>query len=280
MRLQDHDYLVRFRNVWYRSLSPEEGVMTNTDDQYQTAYDDEYRDTYSGDPVYTLEPRGGRFADDGSVESVTPGDGWGDTPSHATTLLGMEGSLDGWESADGGDPGWREEDGYVAVEPGSGNVRTTEAFGDCRLHAEFRIPEDVTGTGTDRGNSGILLSDRYELRILDNHDNVSEPTEWVGAYAGQSPPMASPTRPPGEWQSLDVLWQGPRFADGGRMLRRPGRLTALLNGVVVQRRLYLNGPNAGDSVSAYREHAPEQPLALRENGDPVHFRNVWYTVVE
>jgi len=43
--------------------------------------------------------------------------------------------------------------------------------------------------------------------------------------------------PPGEWQSLDVLWQGPRLTSGGSILTRPGRLTALLNGVVVQKRL-------------------------------------------
>jgi hypothetical protein len=280
MSLQDHGYLVRFRNVWYRSLPPESGVETGTNDQYRTGYDAEYRDTYDDDPVYTLEPRGGRYEDGGSVETVTPGESWGDPPSHATTLLGKDGSLEGWESADGGSPDWREGDGYVAVEPGAGNIQSTETFGDCRLHAEFRIPEDVSGVGANRGDSAVLLGNRYGISILDNHENVSEPTEWVGAYTGQAPPMASPTLPPGEWQSLDVLWEGPRFADDGSMLDRPGRLSALLNGVVVQKRLYLNGPNADGSVSTYGNHDPEQPLGLQENGDPVQFRNVWYTTVE
>ena len=280
MSLQDHSYVVGFRNVWYRPLPPEEEVETGTGDQYRTGYDGEYRDTYGGEPVYTLEPRGGRFEDGGSVDTVRPEDAWGDPPSHATVLLGEDGSQDGWESADGGSPGWTEADGYVAVEPGAGDIQSTETFGDCRLHAEFRIPEDVSGVGADRGNSGVLLDNRYELQVLDNHENVAEPTEWVGAYTGQAPPMASPTRPPGEWQALDVLWEGPRFGGGGNTLARPGRLTALLNGVVVQKRLYLNGPNAGGSVSAYEGHDPDQPLGLQENGDPVHFRNVWYTPVE
>jgi hypothetical protein len=279
VRLQDKGYPIRFRNVWYRSLPPGEDVETGTSDKYLPSYNDEYQDVYRGEPVYTLEPRDGGSGDSDTVEDVVPGATWGDPPSHATVLLGDDGSLEGWESADGGSPGWREADGYVAVEPGAGDIRTTRAFSDCRLHAEFRIPEDVSGVGSRRGNSGLLVANRYEIQILDNHENVSEPTEWVGAYTGQAPPMASPTRPPGEWQSFDVLWQGPRFDGGGTIRRRPARLTALLNGVVVQRRLYVNGSNTGSSID-YKSHSPAQPLGLQENGDPVHFRNIWYTPVE
>jgi len=264
--LQDHgDSANRYRNVWYRSLPPESEVETNTEAAYRPEYDEAYQ-----------EPAFVRDLD--APEKVQPGDAFRDPPSDATVLLGEDGSLDGWEGADGGDPGWREEEDYVAVEPGAGDIRSTETFGDCQLHAEFRIPEDVSGVGRNRGNSGLLLSNRYELQILDSHDNVSAHDRWVGAYTGQAPPLCSPTRPPGEWQSLDVVWEGPRF-DGTRF-GRPGRLTALLNGVVVQNRLYVNGPNADGSVGSYESHPPEQPLGLQEMGDPVGFRNVWYRPVD
>jgi hypothetical protein len=259
--LQDHgDSANQYRNVWYRPLPSESEAPSNTNPPFRPEYDDAYQE-----PAYAR--------DVGTPATVDPGASFRDPPEDATVLLGEDGSLDGWEGAGGGDPGWREEDGHVAVEPGAGDIRTAEAFGDCQLRAEFRIPEDVSGVGRNRGNSGLRLSDRYELQILDNHDNVSEHDRWVGAYTGQAPPLASPVRPPGEWQSFDVLWEGPRFSNS--RLDRVGRLTALLNGVVVQNRLYLNGPNAGGSVETYDPHPPEEPLGLQEHGDPVQFRNVW-----
>jgi hypothetical protein len=264
---QDHgDSAVRYRNVWYRALPDEDTVVTNTRQPFQPEYDDELQE-----PAYGPDPTT-------RARTVHPGAAFRDPPSDATVLLGEDGSLDGWESAEGGAPGWREEDGYVAVEPGAGNIRTTEAFGDCQLHAEFRIPEDVSGAGRNRGNSGLLLADRYEVQVLDNVENVSAHDRWAGAYTGQSPPLASPVRPPGEWQSVDAVWEGPRFSNS--RLDRPARLTALLNGVVVQNRLYLNGPNTGGAVDAYEPHPHDTPPGLQDGGNPVHVRNVWYRDID
>ena len=260
--LQDHnDSVNRYRNVWYRPLPPEAEVETGTDPAFGPQYNDVYQEE-----AFVRDP--------GTPPNVDPGDSFRDPPGDATVLLGEDGSLSGWEGEDGGDPGWQEADGYAAVEPGTGDIRTAETFGDGQYHAEFRIPEDVSGVGRNRGNSGLLLADRYEIQVLDNHDNVSEHDRWVGAYAGQAPPMVSPTRPPGEWQSFDVAWEGPRFSNG--RLDRPGRVTVLLNGVVVQNRLYLNGPNASGSVETYESHPPKAPLGLQDGGDPVQFRNVWH----
>jgi len=260
--LQDHnDSANQYRNVWYRPLPPESEVETGTEPHFEPTYNDIHQEEeYARDA--------------GTPAKVDPGTSFRDPPEDATVLLGEDGSLDGWEGADGGAPGWNEAGNHVAVEPGAGNIRTEETFGDCQLHAEFRIPEDVNGVGHNRGNSGLLFLDRYEIQILDNYDNVSEHDRWVGAYTGQAPPLVSPVRPPGEWQSFDVVWEGPQFTDG--RFDRPGRLTALLNGVVVQNRLYLNGPNASGSVETYDSHPSEAPLGLQENGDSVHFRNIWY----
>jgi hypothetical protein len=258
LELQDHSEPVRFQNVWYRPI-PEE------------------RDVSRYDPVYDSNHQQAAYPrrDPDEIGTIDPGEGFGDPPSDATVLLDG-GDLSGWVGSDGGDPGWREEDGYVAVDPGAGNVKSETTFGDAQVHVEFRIPEGVSGVGRNRGNSGVLLMNRHEIQILDNHENVSAPTHWVGAYTGQAAPLASPTRPPGEWQSFDIVWEGPRFGPEGAVLERYARTTVLLNGVVVQTRLYLDGPNEGGSISSYRAHDPEQPLGLQENGDPVHFRNVWY----
>jgi len=258
LSLQNHGEPVRFRNVWYRSL-PEE----RNDSEHRPTYDADHQQ--SAYPPYEPE----------EIERVKPGDGFGGSPSDATVLL-EGGDLSGWVGPDGGTPGWREADGYVAVAPGSGDIRSEATFGDGRVHAEFRVPEDIGGVGRERANSGIKLADRYEVQLLDSYDNDADPTRRVGAYTGQAAPLASPVRPPGEWQSVDVVWQGPRFDQGGAILDGPARATVLLNGVVVQNRLYVDGPNESGSVMPYQAHEAEQPLALQEGGDPVHFRNVWY----
>jgi hypothetical protein len=264
--LQDHnDSANRYRNVWYRPLADEDDVETGTDPAFGPQYNDLYQEE-----AFVRDP--------GTPPKVDPDPSFRDPPADATVLLAEDGSLDGWEGADGGDPGWTEAEDHVVVEPGAGDIKSAETFGDCQVHAEFRIPGDVSGAGRNRGNSGLLLADRYEIQVLDNHDNVSEHDRWVGAYTGQAPPMVSPTRPPGEWQTFDVAWEGPRFSNG--RLDRPGRVTVLLNGVVVQNRLYLNGPNASGSVGTYEQHPAEAPLGLQAHGDPVHFRNVWCREVD
>jgi hypothetical protein len=260
--LQDHGKPVQFQNVWYRAI-PEE----RDDSGYQPTYGDDHQQ--SAYPAY----------DPGEVRRIDPGDGFDDPPSDATVLL-EGGDLGGWVGPDGGTPGWQEADGYVAIDPGSGDIRSEAAFGDGRVHVEFRIPEDVTGAGRNRANSGVRLADRYEIQLLDNDDNDAAPTHWVGAYTGQAAPLASPVRAPGEWQSLDIIWEGPRFREGGSILDGPARATVLLNGVVVQNRLYIDGPNKTGSVSTYEPHGREQPLGLVDSGDPVHFRNVWYRQFE
>jgi hypothetical protein len=258
LQLQDHGEPIRFRNVWYRSL-PEERDVSGHEPVYGFNYQQ------SAYPAYDSE----------EITPVDPGNGFGDPPSDATVLI-KGGDLNGWVGSDGGTPGWQEADGYVAVEPGSGGIRSEATFGDGRVHAEFRVPENVAGAGRERASSGVRLADRYEIQLLDNHDNDADPTRWVGAYTGQAAPLASPVRPPGEWQSVDVVWQGPRFSQGGSILAGPARATVLLNGVIVQNRLYVDGPNEDGSIAQYQSHEAEQPIGLQESGDRVHFRNVWY----
>jgi hypothetical protein len=249
LQLQDHDQVARFRNIWYRSLPAERDTTT-----YTPTYDsDHQQEAY--DP------------NDGDAENVDPGPTMADPPSDATVLL-AGGDLSGWTGPDGGSPGWTEADGYVSAEPGAGNITSEAAFGDCQLHAEFRIPEGGTG------RSGVMIANRYEFAI--NGDEDADPEHRTGAYPEQAAPLQDAAGAAGEWQTVDVVWEGPRFGPEGTVLGRYARATVLVNGVVVQNRLYPNGPNADGSVSVYRFHETDQPLGLRGTDDPVHFRNVWY----
>jgi len=254
LQLQDHDQVVRFRNIWYRSLGPE-------------------RDLSTASPTYGSDYQQEAYApNDGEAEDVGPGETMAHHPSDATLLLGG-GDLRGWTGPDGGSPGWTEADGYVVAEPGAGTITSEETVGDCQLHAEFRIPEG--DSGENPGESAVLLANRYGFAIRAPGDDV-EPTQQAGGYPGQSPPLSDAVRPRGEWQSFDIVWEGPRFGSQNTILSRYARATVLLNGMVVQHRLHPNGMNADGAISPYGPHSTEQPIGLAENGDPVHFRNVWF----
>ena len=76
-----------------------------------------------------------------------------DPPGDATILYdGEEHTLNGWvhsgASPLGGEEGapaeWHERDGYFETNPETGDIRPDEAMGDCHLHLEWRVPEDLT----------------------------------------------------------------------------------------------------------------------------------------
>ena len=51
-----------------------------------------------------------------------------------------------------------------------GNIITKEKFdGKFALHVEFRVPYLPDAKGQGRGNSGVYLQGRYEVRVLDSY---------------------------------------------------------------------------------------------------------------
>jgi 3-keto-disaccharide hydrolase len=196
-------------------------------------------------------------------------------PSDAVVLFDGR-KLEKWQSADGsGRPAkWKVASGYVEVVPGAGAIATIRPFGDVQLHAEWATPDPGRGEGQERGNSGIFFMGKYELQILDSYRNATYPDGQAGAIYGEFPPLVNATRPPGEWQSYDVLFHGPRFDAEGK-LSRPARMTVLHNGVLVQDDVELLGPTANKQRLPYAPHPDRLPLTIQDHGALIRFRNVW-----
>jgi len=206
--------------------------------------------------------------------AVDPGSA-GRAPSDAIVLFDGK-DLSRWRSQAGGGPAqWKVENGYFEVVKGTDGIETVESFGDCQLHLEWAAPSPPVGEDQDRGNSGVFfMGDRYELQILDSYRNATYPDGQAGALFGQHPPLVNATRPPGEWQTYDIIFHGPRFDAGGKLLR-PARVTAFLNGVLIQDGAVLTGPTAYKARPPYEAHAEKLPLSLQDHGQPVRFRNIW-----
>ena len=204
---------------------------------------------------------------------VKPGDQPGQPPSDAIVLFDGR-NLDAWESSKGGGARWKVQDGYAEVVPDSGDIVTKRKFGDYQLHLEFREPSPPTGKSQERGNSGVYLAGLYEVQILDSYDNVTYADGQASAIFGQTPPLANASRPPGEWQSYDIVFETPRFAADGKVVS-PGYVTVLHNGVLTQNHTALLGPATFHALPTWKPHGGEMPLKLQDHEMLVRFRNIW-----
>ena len=200
-------------------------------------------------------------------------------PSDAIVLFGDAG-LEQWVSATDGSPAaWIVADGVLTVNKRAGDIRTRRSFRDFQLHIEWRIPEGITGEGQARGNSGLFLSTAgtgYELQILDSYRNETYVNGMAGSVYKQSIPLMNASRPPGAWQTYDVVWRAPRFDPNGA-LRSPARMTVFFNGILVQDNFELLGETRYRGAPEYTPHEAS-PILLQAHQDPsppISFRNIW-----
>ena len=217
--------------------------------------------------VYKNEPMGPE------PRVVDPGPPGG-PPSDAVVLFNGR-DLSQWARRDGGgDAKWEIRDGAMSVVRGAGDIITREEFGDAQLHLEWAAPAEPRGQGQGRGNSGVFLMGRYEVQVLDSYNNKTYVNGQAGSIYKQYPPLVNVSRPPGQWQTYDIIFHAPRFDDWGNVTKR-ATVTVLHNGVLVQDHVEVQGRTTHDRPPTYEKHPPKGPIVLQDHGDPVRFRNIW-----
>ena len=202
----------------------------------------------------------------------------GTAPSDAVVLFDGK-DLSHWASEKGGPPGWRIDHGDLIAAPGAGGIVSRDEFGDCQLHLEFASPNPPVGRDQDRGNSGVIFFRLYEVQVLDSFESLTYPDGQAAAIYGQYPPMVNASRPPGRWQSYDIIFTAPRFKEDGE-LEAPAYNTMLHNGVLVHDHAPLLGPMTFRGLPKYAAHGPAGPLLLQDHGHPVRFRNIWVRPID
>ncbi len=209
---------------------------------------------------------------------ITPGssssqDAPGKAPSDAIVLFDGK-DLSQWLNENNGAAKWKVENGYAEVVAKTGYIHTKKAFGDCQLHVEFSEPAPPKGESQGRGNSGVFLMGLYEIQVLDSYENKTYADGQAAAVYGQYPPLVNASRPPGQWQSYDIVFHAPHFDQSGKLLR-PARVTVFHNGVLVQDNVEIRGRTAIGDVPTYEAGPDKAALALQDHGDPVRYRNIW-----
>lgn len=160
------------------------------------------------------------------------------------------------------------------------DLLTVEEHGDVRVELEFAIPKG--------SNSGVYLQGRYEVQVFDSH-GTAKPAypgaecggiypRWTaerGEFEGHSPRVDA-SRPPGEWQSLDVLFRAPRFDAAGRKVRSARFERVTLNGALIHENVEVQGPTR---AARWDDERPTGPLMLQGDHGPVAYRDVRLTSV-
>jgi hypothetical protein len=172
-----------------------------------------------------------------------------------------------------------------SITPGQGvlvngaNERTVDLltqaeFGDVEVHVEFCISK--------KSNSGVYLMGRYEVQIYDSYGVEKDAypgIECGGIYPrwiheqdveGHSP-RVNASKPPGEWQTFDVVFRAPRFDASGKKIANARILRVTHNGKVVHENVELNGPTRGGLTD---DDKPMGPLRLQGDHGPVAYRNL------
>lgn len=196
-------------------------------------------------------------------------------------------SLEHWQTC-GGVAVPAADPNTLTITPGSGlmaalgvtksrdaNVASKQEFGDIELQAEFLIPSG--------SNSGIYFMGRYEVQIkdshgkaeIDSHDcgaiyqrwDVSRPKGQQG-YEGHIP-KSNASRPPGQWQSLHIVFRTPRFDADGKKIADAVFKEVKHNGVVIHSDVSLTGPTRGGLPET---ESAAGPLLLQGNHGPIVFR--------
>lgn len=197
----------------------------------------------------------------------------GKPPSDAIVLFDGA-DLSQWAGADNGPAKWKVGDGYFETVPKTGYLHTKQPFGDCQLHVEWATPNPPHGEDQDRGNSGVFLMGLYEIQVLDSYQSKTYADGQASAVYGQYPPLVNACRPPGQWQTYDIIFHGPRFDSSGNVTRK-AFVTVLHNGVLTQDHVAIMGPTAHMRRPPYKVTPEKLPLSLQDHNHPVRYRNIW-----
>jgi hypothetical protein len=198
---------------------------------------------------------------------INPGPAGPPSPVPADAIVLFDGKdASKWEISD-----WKVADGCLVS--GDKVLTSKESFGSAQFHVEWMAPAGFEGPWYNRGNNGVLLMGLFEIQIFDSFNEKLYPDGQAAAIYGQTPPLVNVTRPPGEWQSYDIVFTVPVFEAG--KLTQPARVTLFHNGVLVQLNEVIHGETGHRIIPEYKSKTSKGPLAFGGHGCPVRFRNVW-----
>lgn len=209
-----------------------------------------------------------------------------DAPPSDAIVLFDGSNLNAWQTVEAEQAAdWTIQGNRVTVKNGSGSIKTKQTFADFQLHIEWSPTELIKGEGQSRGNSGIFLHSLFEVQILDSWNNPTYVNGQAGSVYLQHAPLVNVSKPPGQWQSYDIIFTAPVYSQSG-VLDSPAYVTVFQNGVLVLNKVkilgatYTETPEYSVRCTPYaqtriQDCSGRMPLTLQDHGQVVSFRNIW-----
>ena len=166
------------------------------------------------------------------------------------------------------------DDESMMVVNGTGGIKTKDSYGSVQLHIEWKTSTEIADNdGQKRSNSGVFLQGRYEIQILDSYSNPTYVNGQAGSVYKQYIPLVNASKPPGDWQTYDIIFNAPVFKNNN--LVEPGYFTVFHNGLLIHDNVKILGTTTNVGQPKYEAHG-NAPLALQDHCcTPLSFRNIW-----
>jgi hypothetical protein len=158
--------------------------------------------------------------------------------------------------------------GGILLNGGDGrgvDILTQREHGDCALHVEFNVAKN--------SNSGIYFQGKYEVQILDSFGKKDKELKYgdCGGIYDTAAPRTNASKPPGEWQTFDIVFRAPHFGPDGKKTANARFVRVVHNGKVIHENVEVKGPTTASLPGA---EGPRGPLLLQGDHGPVAFRNL------
>jgi hypothetical protein len=147
---------------------------------------------------------------------------------------------------------------------GGTDIYTEEKFGDCTINLELMVPKG--------SNSGVYVMGEYEVQVLDSFgkkDDQIGPGDIGGLY-GAAKPSKNAAKAPGEWQTLQIVFEAPKF-EGDKKISNAKFVKVVLNGVTIHENVEMKGPTPSGVTG---KEAATGPLMFQGDHGPVAFRKI------
>lgn len=165
-------------------------------------------------------------------------------------------SMDEWIVTGRDKEAWVIRDGTLEfIRPGGGVVRSRKRYDDFVLRLEWKLFRPGSNSGVflraPRSNRASKIG--FEFQLMGDHGK--EPgIHTTGAIYSVVAPLATPTNPVGEWNTIEIYLNGPKYK-------------ATLNGVVVQDRDF-------DDLPELKHRLRRGFIGLQDHHNKVAFRNI------
>ena len=149
-------------------------------------------------------------------------------------------------------------------------------YRDVEVHVEFMVAKG--------SNSGVIFHGNYEIQILDSYGIKKLTAGHCGGVYPRaeskptyhhidkgSPPRVNAAKRPGEWQTMDIIFQAARFDKDGKKTAHARFVKVVHNGKVIQEDVevpYACGPNWD------RKQFPQGPIIIQGDYGPIAVRNL------